>query len=280
MPSVSACVSTRTLNRCTSRCCISILFNKEPACVDDFCLKALPDHSFMCHFPECTTFTGPHDNRLVGTQRKERDACQSGYIRAWPGGDGSVHDTSVTGHQETFSPPPFSQANGCQVREGLCSCLGQACCHVKSIRGRKHTGWAVDWYGRRRSEAEAGEEKKLFISQLYCTLHKDLLKQTEVEWKIDGDVLHYYCTSEPWVVSFYSEMARKFKIVSRVIQNMSSGSSLAVRKDTRHKVVFEFGKTLSKMVMDWYYFPNLYFSLHLKCITMIANTNLNTTILK
>lgn len=82
MPSVSACVSARTLNRCTSGWCISILFNKEHACANDFCLKALPDHSFMCHFPECTTFTGPHDNRLVGTQRKERDACQSGYIRA------------------------------------------------------------------------------------------------------------------------------------------------------------------------------------------------------
>ncbi len=75
------------------------------------CLKALPDHSFMCHFPECTTFTGPHDNRLVGTQRKERDACQSGYILARPEGDRSVHDTSVTGHRETLSlpPPPFSQ---------------------------------------------------------------------------------------------------------------------------------------------------------------------------
>lgn len=105
MPSVSACVSTRTLNRCTSRCRVSILFNKEPARANDFCLKALPDHSFMCHFPECTTFTEPHDNRLVGTQRKERDACQSGYIRARPEGDGSVHDTSVTGHQETLSSP-------------------------------------------------------------------------------------------------------------------------------------------------------------------------------
>lgn len=48
----------------------------------------------------------PHDNRLVGTQRKERDACQSGYIRGWPEGDGSVHDTSVTGHRETLHPPP------------------------------------------------------------------------------------------------------------------------------------------------------------------------------
>lgn len=105
MPSVSACVSARTLNRCTSHCCISILFNKEPSCANNFCLKALPDHSFMCHFPECTAFTGPHDNRLVGTQRKEQDACQSGYIRALPEGDGSVHDTSATGHWETL--PPF-----------------------------------------------------------------------------------------------------------------------------------------------------------------------------
>lgn len=89
-------------NRCTSHCCNSILFNKEPACTDDFCLKALPDHSFMCHFPECTIFTGPRDNRLVGTQGQERDTCQSGYIHAWPRGDGSVHDTSVTGHRETL----------------------------------------------------------------------------------------------------------------------------------------------------------------------------------
>lgn len=41
-------------------------------------------------------------------------------------------------------PPPILQANGCQVSEGLCSCLGPACCHVKAIRGRKHTGWEVD----------------------------------------------------------------------------------------------------------------------------------------
>lgn len=81
-----------------------------------------------------------------GHREKERDACQSGYIRGWPGGDGSVHDTSVTGHRETLSsPPPSAQANGCQVSEGLRSCLVPACCHVKSIRGRKHTGWAVDW---------------------------------------------------------------------------------------------------------------------------------------
>lgn len=94
-----------------------------------------------------------------------------------------------------------------------------------------------------------GKKRSFFISRLYCALHEDLLKQTEVEWKIDGDVLHYYCTSEPWVVSFYSEMARKLKMVSCVIQNMPNGSSPAVRKDTRNKVVFEFGKTSSKMLL-------------------------------
>lgn len=102
MQSVSACVSMRTLNKCTSCRRISILFNKEPRWANNFCLKALPDHSFMCHFPEFATFVGPHDNRIVGTKRKERDACQSGYIHAWPGGDGSEHDTSVTGHWETL----------------------------------------------------------------------------------------------------------------------------------------------------------------------------------
>lgn len=81
-----------------------------------------------------------------GHREKERDACQSGYIRGWPGGEDSVHDTSVTGHRETLSPSSlFTEANGCQVREGVRSCLGQACCHVKSIRGRKHTGWVFDW---------------------------------------------------------------------------------------------------------------------------------------
>lgn len=66
-----------------------------------------------------------------------------------------------------------------------------------------------------------------------------MLKQTEVEWKIDGDVLHYDCTSEPWVVSFYSEMAGKLKIVSCVIQNMSDGSPFAVCRGKINMVVFE-----------------------------------------
>lgn len=34
-------------------------------------LKALPDHSFMCHSPQnAPTFVGPHDNRLVGDTEK------------------------------------------------------------------------------------------------------------------------------------------------------------------------------------------------------------------
>lgn len=151
MQSMSACVSMRTLNKCTSCRCISILFNKEPHRANNFCLKALPDHSFMCHFPECATFAGPHDNRLVGMQRKERDACQSGYIRVWPRGDGSEHDTSVTGHWETFFlllPLPLMAHRRLMVVKLERACTpawALACCHVKSITGRTHAGWMVDW---------------------------------------------------------------------------------------------------------------------------------------
>lgn len=84
-----------------------------------------------------------------------------------------------------------------------------------------------------------GEKISFLSSLLYCILHKDLLKRAEVEWKIE-DVLRCDCTSEPWVVSFYTENARKLKIVSCVIQNMSNGSSLAVDKHTINKVVSEF----------------------------------------
>lgn len=38
-----------------------------------------------------------------------------------------------------------------------------------------------------------GKKRSFLSSRLYFALHKDLLKQAEVEWKIDGDVLHYYC---------------------------------------------------------------------------------------
>lgn len=144
MPSVSACVSTRTLNRCTPRCCVSILFNKEPACANDFCLKALPDHSFMCHFPECTTFTEPHDNRHVGTEKGARRLSEWIRLCLTPGRWLCARHISYRTQRDPLPHPTFSQANGCQVREGVCSCMGQACCHVKSIRGRKHTGWAVD----------------------------------------------------------------------------------------------------------------------------------------
>lgn len=69
--------------------------------------------------------------------------------------DTSVPDSGemarCTTHQlqdtERPSPPPVcppSQANGCQLGEGLYSSLGQACYHVKPIRGRKYTGWVVD----------------------------------------------------------------------------------------------------------------------------------------
>lgn len=55
-----------------------------------------------------------------------------------------------------------------------------------------------------------GKKRSFFFCTLYCPLHKDLLKQTGAEWKSDGYVLHYDCTSEPWVVSFYSGTAGTF----------------------------------------------------------------------
>lgn len=59
---------------------------------------------FYVPLPRMHNIPGPHDNRLVGTQRKERDACQSGYICVWLKGDCLVHDTSVTRHPETLFP--------------------------------------------------------------------------------------------------------------------------------------------------------------------------------
>lgn len=143
MPSVSARVSTRTPNRCTSRRRVSILFNKEHPCASDFCLKALADHSFMCHFQGCTTFTGPHDNRLVGGAEKgARRLSEWIHLRLTPGRRlGARHISCRTPRD----PLPLPPVRGLMVvGEGSRSCLGRACCHVRSIRGRKYTGWVVD----------------------------------------------------------------------------------------------------------------------------------------
>lgn len=143
MPSVSARVSTRTPNRCTSRRRVSILFNKEHPCASDFCLKALADHSFMCHFQGCTTFTGPHDNRLVGGAEKgARRLSEWIHLLLTPGRRlGARHISCRTPRD----PLPLPPVRGLMVvREGSRSCLGRACCHVRSIRGRKYTGWVVD----------------------------------------------------------------------------------------------------------------------------------------
>lgn len=152
-----------------SRCCISILFNKEPACANDFCLKALPDHSFMCHFPECTTFTGPHDNRLVGTQRKERETL----VRVDTSAPDPREMAQCTTHQlqDTQRPPlpspphpPCSQANGCQVSEGPCMLLSGAWpvvmwnpLEVASTQD----GRSIDKAGGEVRQKQ-GKEKKLF----------------------------------------------------------------------------------------------------------------------
>lgn len=145
MPSVSACVSARTLNRCTSRRRVSILFNKEHPCASDFCLKALADHSFMCHFQGCTTFTGPHDNRLVGgTEKGVRRLSEWIHLRLTPGR--RLRARHISCRTPRDPPPPPSPVWGLMVvGEGPRSCLGKACCHARSIRGRKYTGCVVDW---------------------------------------------------------------------------------------------------------------------------------------
>lgn len=113
MPSVSACVSARTLNRYTSRRRVSILFNKEHPCASDFCLKALADHSFMCRFHGCTTFMGPHDNRLVGGAEKgARRLSEWIHLRLTPGRRlGARHISGRTPRD----PLPLPPARGLMV---------------------------------------------------------------------------------------------------------------------------------------------------------------------
>lgn len=107
MPSVSACVSTRTLNRCTPHPHVSILSNKEHPCAGDFCLKALADHSFMRHFQGCTTFTGPHDNRLVGGAEKgARRLSEWIHLRPTPGRRLGARHISGRTPRDPLPPPP------------------------------------------------------------------------------------------------------------------------------------------------------------------------------
>lgn len=156
MPSVSAWVSTGTFNRWTPPppphspppplCCVSILFNKEPVCANNLCLKAFPDHSFMCYFPDAQHSQDLMIIGFAGTQWKERDTCQSAYVHARPRGDASAQRTTGTGNRENiFHCTPNIQTNGCQVSPASSSCVEQVCRHVKSIRGSKYTRRAVDW---------------------------------------------------------------------------------------------------------------------------------------
>lgn len=119
-------------------------FVQQRACLYEWLLSESFAWSFF-YVPECTTFTGPHDNRLVGTERKERDACQSGYIPGRPEGDGSEHDTSVTGHWET--PPVLLPPRRLMVvkSERAVALVWVRTVVVKSIRGHKRTWWVVDW---------------------------------------------------------------------------------------------------------------------------------------
>ena len=132
---------------------------REAAFTGGFCLKALPDHSFMRHFPECTIFTGPHDNRLVGTQgarggEEERERRLSECIRRGQAqGRGLRHRAaSVTGIdvQGTARPPPttlsYPLSSLCLLppsrwlmaaRAKRNQTLGQARCRMKPIRSRQ-----------------------------------------------------------------------------------------------------------------------------------------------
>lgn len=134
MPSVSACVSARTLNRCTSRRRVSILFNKEHPCASDFCLKALADHSFMCHFQGCTTFTGPHDNRLVGgTEKGARRLSEWIHLRLTPGRRLRARHISCRTPRDPVPPPPLVpclRANGCRGGPALLSGQGLLSCEI------------------------------------------------------------------------------------------------------------------------------------------------------
>lgn len=128
MPSVSACVSARTLNRCTSRRRVSILFNKEHPCASDLCLKALADHSFMCHFQGCTTFAGPHDNRLVGGAEKgARRLSEWIHLRLTPGRRlGARHISGRTPR----APLPLPPARGLMVCRRSCLGLALLSCEI------------------------------------------------------------------------------------------------------------------------------------------------------
>lgn len=56
----------------------------------------------------------------------------------------TTHQLQDTERDALPHPPLSRRLMVVKLLRALRSCLGQACCHVKSIRGRKHTGWAVD----------------------------------------------------------------------------------------------------------------------------------------
>lgn len=64
-------------------------------------------------------------------------------------------------------PPPHRLMVVKSVSAHICARLGEACCHVKSIRGRKHAGWGGPLMVWGRGEAKG--KKRSFLSPA-CTV--------------------------------------------------------------------------------------------------------------
>lgn len=62
-------------------------------------------------------------------------------------GPGEMAQCTTHQLQDTARPsaPPCRRLMVVRLVRALCSCLGPNSCHGKSIRGRTHTRWAVDW---------------------------------------------------------------------------------------------------------------------------------------
>ena len=157
---------TRTSNRCAAhhRLPHFVQQRASPA-PNDLCLKALPDHSFMCR-PVPSPQNAPHSQDLViigSVAKHRRQWSQSGYISAVSDPGDEVQHTTHQLQQNiasTPSPPPLPhtplppplnpqpptvvmKANGCQHKhQWRFPCLGPGfcCCQEKRrIRGRE---WA------------------------------------------------------------------------------------------------------------------------------------------
>lgn len=112
-----------------------------------------------------------------GAQRKERDACQSGYICVWLQGDGSVHDTSAAGHPDPLPLPP---ARGLMVVGALVWARPVVMWDPLEVASTRD-GRSIDKAGEKRGRSR-GEEAFYLRAVLCSPSGKDL--QTAVDWKM------------------------------------------------------------------------------------------------